>query len=65
MSKFEMIERIRSFNRSASEAWLITFDESALQTYLDRLSMIEKGRGKNSVWVRTGTSPAVYSYTAA
>lgn len=64
MSKFEMIERIRSLNSSASEQWLISFDESALQTYLDRLSMLQRGRGRNSVWVRTGAHPAVYSHTA-
>ena len=64
MSKFEMIERIRTFNRSASEEWLISFDESALQTYLDRLSMLQKGRGRQSVWVRTGASPAAFAHSA-
>lgn len=58
MSKQQMIEQIRERNRSASNEFLVKFDEEALRTYLRRLSTLQGNRGRSSVWVRTGISPA-------
>jgi len=58
MSKQQMIEQIRQMNRSAPEAFLIHFNEQALETYLKRLSLARGGRGPSSRWVRTGDAPA-------
>jgi hypothetical protein len=58
MSKQQMIERIRERNRSASNEFLVKFDEEALQTYLSRLTTLQDHRGRSSVWVRKGVAPA-------
>lgn len=59
MSKQQMIDAIRQHNRSAEAEFLIEFDESALKSYLQRLTMVQGGRGRGSVWVRTGETPAI------
>lgn len=61
MSKQELIEQIRVLNRSAQPDFLVTFDQQALETYLKRLSCLKGVRGRGSVWVRTGQSPASYT----
>ncbi|MCC6680049.1 MAG: hypothetical protein IT445_04010 [Phycisphaeraceae bacterium] len=58
MSKSEMIEKIRQCNRSASDEFLLSFDERTLGDYLSRLNL-NGHRGRNSVWVRQTTEPAV------
>ncbi|MCX5662664.1 MAG: hypothetical protein NTW19_23535 [Planctomycetota bacterium] len=58
MSKQEVIEQIRVLNRTAQPDFLIAFDQQALETYLKRLSSLKGVRGRASVWVRTGQSPA-------
>ena len=63
MNKQEMIEQIRSRNRSASVEFLVHFDEQALTSYLNRLTRINGRRGRDSVWVREGDSPAVVTRT--
>ena len=55
MSKHQIIDRIRQQNRSADVAFLATFNEEALNTYLKRLVLT---RGKSSGWVREGKAPA-------
>lgn len=58
MSKQQMIELIRQRNRSASNEFLVKFDEEALRNYLRRLTTIQGHRGRASVWVREGVAPA-------
>lgn len=59
MSKQQMIDAIRQHNRSAEAEFLIEFNEVALKNYLERLTTIHGRRGRASVWVRTGETPAV------
>ncbi len=59
MSKQQMIEQIQLKNRSASPEFLERFDELALRTYLLRLTTVVGHRGRGSVWVREGNSPAI------
>jgi len=54
-----MIEAIRQHNRTALPEFLTAFDESALSTYLDRLTKLTNTRGRNSQWVRNTESPAI------
>lgn len=58
MSKLQLIEQIRVLNRTAEPDFLISFDQQALENYLKRLSLLQAARGRGSVWVRTGQSPA-------
>ncbi|MEM8737686.1 MAG: hypothetical protein AAGG38_04310 [Planctomycetota bacterium] len=59
MSKQQMIEQIQQKNRGASPQFLERFDEHTLKTYLRRLTKVSGHRGKGSIWVREGGSPAV------
>jgi len=54
-----MIDAIRRQNRSAAVAFLTAFDEQALENYLKRLTRVHGQRGRSSIWVREGKSPAV------
>lgn len=63
MSKQKMIEQIQQKNRSASPEFLARFDELALGSYLRRLNTVSGHRGKGSVWVREGTTPAITTGT--
>ena len=58
MSKQQLIEAIRTHNRSAQDEFLVTFDQQVLETYLRRLQTVQNTRGPKSVWVRQGDSPA-------
>ncbi len=59
MSKIQIIDAIRRQNRSAAVTFLDAFDERTLTTYLKRLALISGRRGRSSVWVRQGRTPAV------
>ena len=59
MSKPETIDAIRKRNPSADEEFLTSFDLRALETYLQRLKKVYGKRGRDSVWVRPGDSPAI------
>jgi hypothetical protein len=59
MNKKQMIEQIRQRNRSASDEFLLSFDEQALAQYLERLTSVVGHRGKSSVWVRPADGPAI------
>lgn len=65
MSKQQMIDLIRQRNRSASNEFLVKFDEEALQTYLRRLTTLQDHRGRASVWVRQGIAPATITRACA
>jgi len=59
MSKEQLIDEIRRLNRSADSQFLVHFKPEMLEMYLKRLSLTTATRGRASVWVRTGISPAV------
>ena len=59
MSKQQLIDAIRIHNRSAQDAFLVTFDQQVLETYLRRLQTIQGQRGPKSVWVRESDRPAM------
>lgn len=58
-SKHQMIEAICRRNRSARPEFLQSFDEPTLASYLQRLTRLTDHRGRESVWVRQGTSRSV------
>jgi hypothetical protein len=59
MSKLQLIDAIRRQNRSAAVAFLTSFDEQSLETYLKRLNKLLGRRGRLTHWVREGMSPAM------
>jgi hypothetical protein len=59
MKKQQLIEAIRSFNRSVQRDFLDGFQERELESYLRRLTLLLGHRGPNSVWVREGDTHAV------
>ena len=59
MSKDQMIEQIRHRNQTASTDFLGRFNEEALQSYLQRLTLLHDHRGKSTAWVREGGPAAV------
>lgn len=61
MSKQQMIEAIRQHNRSASEKFLVTFDDRTLDTYLRRLTFLSNHRGRDSHWTREPQTTAIVS----
>ena len=65
MNKQQLIEHIRERNRSVSDAYLVRFNEQALQSYLDRLTHVVGHRGRDSRWVRQGDGPAVVTRAAS
>ena len=56
MSKQHIVEQIRELNRTAPQEYLITFNERALQEYLQRLSL---PRGRGGICVRRNDHSAV------
>ena len=65
MGKLQIIEAIRKQNQSAAVTFLSGFDEGSLTTYLKRLQLTDHPRGRQSVWVRRGPSPAVITRLSA
>ena len=59
LDKTQVIQGIQQINRSAKKDWLISFDLSALNRYLDHLQRTLEPRGGHSVWVRTPETPAI------
>ncbi len=59
MSKHDLIDAIRKQNQSATEKFLLAFDEQSLQQYLDRLALTTKRGTRDSVWTRHGANRAV------
>ena len=57
MSKQQMIQAIREHNLSAEADVLMSFDESTLASYLERLNQVHNCRGAR--WVRLGDTTAV------
>jgi hypothetical protein len=58
-SKAQLIASIMEINPSASQQWLDLFDVSALRRYLDHLQHALEPRGRGSIWLRDGETPAV------
>jgi len=59
MIKYQMVETIREHNRTAPADFLMTFKEDQLKRYLRRLTDLSGHRGRSSVWVREGETPAI------
>ena len=64
MSKHDLIEAIRKLNPTASEPFLLGFDDQALRQYLDRLGLLSKRGTRDSAWVRHGASRSVITRAA-
>lgn len=58
LSKTQIIDMIQQFNQSAHREWLDLFDAASLRRYLDHLQWSLKPRGRDSVWIRQGDTPA-------
>jgi hypothetical protein len=59
MSKQQIIEAIRTRNRTARRDFLTEFDEHTLTSYLQRLTRIAGHRGRSSAWIRPADTTAV------
>ncbi|MCZ6445098.1 MAG: hypothetical protein ACE10B_09810 [Phycisphaerales bacterium] len=59
ISKSQIIDAIQQVNQSARSDWLDIFDISALRRYLDHLQLTLEPRGRGSIWIRQGDTPAV------
>jgi hypothetical protein len=65
MSKQQVIDAIKERNRSASTDYLVNFNQQALEDYLQRLTLIQGRRGRNSIWVRHTTERSVVTRLAS
>lgn len=61
MSKQELIAAIRSYNRTASEDFLVNFNEPALTNYLHHLEYRFADRRRQREWIREAETPAIVS----
>lgn len=52
MSREQLVDRIIALNPSATPRFLEQFDESALDHYLNHLSLITAPRGRETRWIR-------------
>lgn len=59
LNKDQVINAIQQINRSARQDFLMVFDTSALQRYLDHLQHVVEPRGSHSIWVRPTETRAV------
>ena len=59
----QIINAIQELNRSARRDWLDAFAIPALRRYLDHLEVTLEPRGRGSVWVRSGETPAIVTRT--
>lgn len=58
-SKTQIISAIQQVNRSVRREWLESFALPDLRRYLDHLEVTLEPRGRASVWIRSGETPAV------
>mgnify|MGYP006299139263 CR=1 FL=1 len=65
MRKDDLITEIVNVNRTADRTWLMTFDEDDLRRYRDNLERTREPRGRDSIWVRSGDTPAIITRIAA
>ncbi len=59
MTKDQLAAAIMSINPSAAVEFLLSFDIRDLRRYLEHLEMTREPRGRNSIWLRSGDTPAV------
>ena len=52
MNKQELVEAIQEHNSTADSEFLLSFDDTELDSYLQRLTRINNHRGRETVWVR-------------
>lgn len=58
LSKTQIIDMIQQFNQSAGREWLDLFDAPSLRRYLEHLQWSLQPRGRSSIWIRQGETPA-------
>ncbi len=59
MTKDQLAAAIMSINPSAAVEFLMSFDVLDLRRYLEHLELTREPRGRSSVWLRPGDTPAV------
>lgn len=59
MDKEHLIQAIRQRNPSAEPDFLISFNENALNQYLDHLHYMVRPRQERNLWVRSAETPAI------
>lgn len=59
LTKAQLIEAIHQINHSARAEWLSLFEAGALRRYFEHLQWQLEPRGRDSVWVREGDTPAI------
>lgn len=59
MTKDQLAAAIMSINPSAAVEFLLSFDIRDLRRYLEHLEMTREPRGRHSVWLRPGDTPAI------
>ncbi|MEM1165176.1 MAG: hypothetical protein AAGI30_02675 [Planctomycetota bacterium] len=57
-----LVRSIQSFNPSASDEWLATFSDTALELYEQHLQAASRPRGQSARWVRPCDTPAVVGF---
>ncbi len=65
INKARIIQAIQHLNQSARRDWLEAFTTTALQRYLDHLELTLEPRGRDSIWVRAGETPAIVTRSAS
>lgn len=59
MSKQQLIEAIQVHNRSATQDFLMGFNEEALNNYLNHLEYRRRPRNGSARWIRPVETPAI------
>ncbi|HWB19114.1 MAG TPA: hypothetical protein VG711_02355 [Phycisphaerales bacterium] len=65
MDRQQLIDGIHELNPTAKRDWLDSFEIHELRDYWEHLQHVLEPRGKDSVWVRRGDSPAIVEWRAA
>lgn len=63
MSKQQMIDEICQQNAGATRELLMSFDETALASYLKRLIELHNHRGPMTRWIRSAETTAIVTRT--
>ena len=59
MTREQLIDSILKLNPTAAVDYLMSFDTIDLRRYLERLTLTQGPRGRESVWVRPRDVPAL------
>ncbi len=64
LTREQLLDRIMTFNPSATSEFLARFGDDDLEEYLQRLTRATGPRGRHDTWVRPPGPPGVSSRTA-